>query len=62
MKTDPPRPMHYYLQVMYAPQDKTKDTREINATTILALFTDTASSKRLCHTLNRTGGFGFAKM
>ncbi len=43
MKTGPPRPMHYYLQVMYAPQDKTKDTREINATTILALFTDTAS-------------------
>ena len=43
MKTSPPHPK-YYLQVMYAPQDKTKDTRDINATTILAFFTDIASS------------------
>ena len=37
MKTGPPRPNHY-LQVTNAPQDRTKETRDINATTILAFF------------------------
>lgn len=61
MKTDPPRPMHY-LQVQYAPQDKTRDTRDINATTILAFFTDIASLHKTLPYAIWTGYIHFAKM
>ena len=52
----------HYLQVMYAPQDKTKDTRDINATTILAFFTDIASLNKALPFANRTGYIHFTKM
>jgi hypothetical protein len=46
MKSSPPRSM-FYLQVKYDPPDKTKDARNINATTILTIFMDTTFSKML---------------
>ena len=61
MKTGPPRPKHYF-QVRYAPLDKTRETRDINATTILAFFTDIASLCKALPFASRSGYIRFAKV